>query len=124
MHRFRVWGPRAKRVSVVVDGERYAMEQEPRVALLDVGGFAREKVSQCSRAFAPHPCPSRCQQEISRPFREIGGSQRGHDFNRVGPFQDAPPHRGPQGIARVDQRLRLGLDSRLCLGSRRRSSLV
>lgn len=30
MHRFRVWGPRAKRVSVVVDGERYAMEQEPR----------------------------------------------------------------------------------------------
>ena len=30
MHRFRVWGPRAKRVSVVVDGERYAMEREPR----------------------------------------------------------------------------------------------
>jgi maltooligosyltrehalose trehalohydrolase len=30
MHRFRVWGPRAKRVSVVVDGERYAMEGEPR----------------------------------------------------------------------------------------------
>jgi maltooligosyltrehalose trehalohydrolase len=30
MHRFRVWGPRATRVSVVVDGERYAMEQEPR----------------------------------------------------------------------------------------------
>jgi maltooligosyltrehalose trehalohydrolase len=30
MHRFRVWGPRAKRVSVVVDGERHAMEQEPR----------------------------------------------------------------------------------------------
>jgi maltooligosyltrehalose trehalohydrolase len=30
MHRFRVWGPRAKHVSVVVDGERYAMEQEPR----------------------------------------------------------------------------------------------
>jgi maltooligosyltrehalose trehalohydrolase len=30
MHRFRVWGPRAKRVSVVVDGERYAMESEPR----------------------------------------------------------------------------------------------
>ncbi len=30
MHRFRVWGPRAKRVSVVVDGERYAMTSEPR----------------------------------------------------------------------------------------------
>ena len=30
MHRFRVWGPRAKQVSVVVDGERYAMESEPR----------------------------------------------------------------------------------------------
>jgi maltooligosyltrehalose trehalohydrolase len=30
MHRFRVWGPRATRVSVVVDGERYAMESEPR----------------------------------------------------------------------------------------------
>ncbi|HEY3987905.1 MAG TPA: malto-oligosyltrehalose trehalohydrolase [Acidobacteriaceae bacterium] len=30
MHRFRVWGPRAKRVSVVVDGKRYAMESEPR----------------------------------------------------------------------------------------------
>ncbi len=30
MHRFRVWGPRAKRVSVMVDGARYAMEQEPR----------------------------------------------------------------------------------------------
>jgi maltooligosyltrehalose trehalohydrolase len=30
MHRFRVWGPRAKRVSVVVDGERYAMASEPR----------------------------------------------------------------------------------------------
>jgi maltooligosyltrehalose trehalohydrolase len=30
MHRFRVWGPRAKRVSVVADGERYAMESEPR----------------------------------------------------------------------------------------------
>src|ERR1700722_16559965 len=30
MHRFRVWGPRAKHVSVVVDGERYAMESEPR----------------------------------------------------------------------------------------------
>jgi maltooligosyltrehalose trehalohydrolase len=29
MHTFRVWGPRAKRVSVVVDGERYAMEREP-----------------------------------------------------------------------------------------------
>jgi maltooligosyltrehalose trehalohydrolase len=28
MHRFRVWGPRAKRVSVVVDGERHAMESE------------------------------------------------------------------------------------------------
>lgn len=28
MHTFRVWGPRAKRVSVVVDGERYAMERE------------------------------------------------------------------------------------------------
>ena len=30
MHRFRVWGPRAKRVSVVVDGEQYAMASEPR----------------------------------------------------------------------------------------------
>ena len=30
MHRFRVWAPRAKRVSVLVDGERHAMEQEPR----------------------------------------------------------------------------------------------
>jgi maltooligosyltrehalose trehalohydrolase len=30
MHRFRVWGPRTKRVSVVVDGKRYAMESEPR----------------------------------------------------------------------------------------------
>jgi maltooligosyltrehalose trehalohydrolase len=30
MHRFRVWGPRAKRVSVVVDGERHSMESEPR----------------------------------------------------------------------------------------------
>ena len=30
MQRFRVWGPRAKRVSVVVDGERHAMESEPR----------------------------------------------------------------------------------------------
>lgn len=30
MHRFRVWGPRAKRVSVLVDGERYAMTSEPR----------------------------------------------------------------------------------------------
>ncbi|MFL6428332.1 MAG: malto-oligosyltrehalose trehalohydrolase [Acidobacteriaceae bacterium] len=30
MHRFRVWGPRAKRVSVVVDGERYEMEGKPR----------------------------------------------------------------------------------------------
>ena len=30
MHSFRVWGPRAKRVSVVVDGERHAMESEPR----------------------------------------------------------------------------------------------
>jgi maltooligosyltrehalose trehalohydrolase len=30
MHRFRVWGPRAKRVSVVVDGKRYAMTSEPR----------------------------------------------------------------------------------------------
>ncbi len=30
MHRFRVWGPRAKRVSVVVDGEQYAMESEAR----------------------------------------------------------------------------------------------
>jgi maltooligosyltrehalose trehalohydrolase len=30
MHRFRVWAPRAKRVSVLVDGQRYAMEQEPR----------------------------------------------------------------------------------------------
>jgi maltooligosyltrehalose trehalohydrolase len=30
MHRFRVWGPRAKRVSVAVDGEQYAMESEPR----------------------------------------------------------------------------------------------
>jgi maltooligosyltrehalose trehalohydrolase len=28
MHRFRVWGPRAKRVSVIVDGERFAMERE------------------------------------------------------------------------------------------------
>lgn len=30
MHRFRVWAPRAKRVSVVVNGERHAMECEPR----------------------------------------------------------------------------------------------
>ncbi len=30
MHRFRVWAPRAKRVSVLVDGERHAMEREPR----------------------------------------------------------------------------------------------
>ena len=30
MHRFRVWAPRAKRVSVLVDRERYAMEREPR----------------------------------------------------------------------------------------------
>lgn len=30
MHRFRVWAPQAKRVSVVVDGERYAMEREQR----------------------------------------------------------------------------------------------
>jgi maltooligosyltrehalose trehalohydrolase len=30
MHRFRVWAPRAKRVTVVVDGERYGMESEPR----------------------------------------------------------------------------------------------
>ena len=30
MHRFRVWAPRAKRVSVLVDGERHAMERESR----------------------------------------------------------------------------------------------
>ncbi len=30
MHRFRVWAPRAKRVSVLVDGEQHAMEREPR----------------------------------------------------------------------------------------------
>ena len=30
MHRFRVWAPRAKRVSVLVDRKRYAMEREPR----------------------------------------------------------------------------------------------
>jgi len=30
MHEFRVWAPRAKRVSVVVDGERHRMEHEPR----------------------------------------------------------------------------------------------
>lgn len=30
MHRFRVWAPRAKRVDVVVDGERHAMESQPR----------------------------------------------------------------------------------------------
>src|SRR3982074_2911719 len=30
MHRFEVWAPRAKRVTVVVDGERYPMKSEPR----------------------------------------------------------------------------------------------
>lgn len=30
MHRFRVWAPRAKRVAVVVDGERHTMESEAR----------------------------------------------------------------------------------------------
>jgi maltooligosyltrehalose trehalohydrolase len=30
MHRFRIWAPRAKRVSVLVDGEQHAMEREPR----------------------------------------------------------------------------------------------
>lgn len=30
MHSFRVWAPRAKRVGVVVDGERYEMERQPR----------------------------------------------------------------------------------------------
>jgi maltooligosyltrehalose trehalohydrolase len=30
MHRFEVWAPRAKRVTVVVDGERYPMKGEPR----------------------------------------------------------------------------------------------
>lgn len=30
MHRFRVWAPRAERVSVLVDGERHAMERESR----------------------------------------------------------------------------------------------
>jgi maltooligosyltrehalose trehalohydrolase len=30
MHRFDVWAPRAKRVTVVVDGERYPMKSEPR----------------------------------------------------------------------------------------------
>ena len=30
MHRFRVWAPRAERVSVVVDGERQEMQCEPR----------------------------------------------------------------------------------------------
>jgi maltooligosyltrehalose trehalohydrolase len=30
MHRFEVWAPRAKRVTVVVDGERYLMKGEPR----------------------------------------------------------------------------------------------
>ncbi|HEX6771779.1 MAG TPA: malto-oligosyltrehalose trehalohydrolase [Acidobacteriaceae bacterium] len=30
MHEFRVWAPRAKRVRVVVDGEQYGMQREPR----------------------------------------------------------------------------------------------
>jgi maltooligosyltrehalose trehalohydrolase len=30
MHRFRIWAPRAERVSVLVDGEQHAMEREPR----------------------------------------------------------------------------------------------
>ena len=30
MHRFRVWAPRAQRMSVVVDGEHYVMQNEPR----------------------------------------------------------------------------------------------
>jgi maltooligosyltrehalose trehalohydrolase len=30
MHRFRIWAPRAKHVSVLVDGEQHAMEREPR----------------------------------------------------------------------------------------------